>query len=65
MTIKVYKNCSYATIPNLSKIKVDDSVKTNTIYFIGDKLQSITFTNATSNDTYCDIYYDLWIDTVR
>ncbi len=28
-------------------------------------MQTINFTNAVLNDSYCDFYYDLWIDNER
>ena len=62
MTIKVYKNCSIATITTLSTFKVNGYSTTWTKYYIGDKLLSITFTDAVSDDVYCDIYYDLLIN---
>ena len=65
MIIQVFKDCSYAYIITLAKIKVDGYYSSFIDYYVGDKLKSITFTDATLNDTYCDIYYDLWIDKVQ
>ena len=62
MTIKVYKDCSYAKIKTSSTIKVNGYSTTRTKYYIGDKLLSITFTDAISDDVYCDIYYELLIN---
>ena len=38
MTIKVYKDCSYANITKFSKIDVNGYSTTWTNYFVGDKL---------------------------
>ena len=38
MTIKVYKDCSYAKIKTSSTIKVNGYSTTRTKYYIGDKL---------------------------
>ena len=59
------KNCSSALFTTLAQINVDGNVLTKTIYYVGDSLKSITFTNAVLDDPYCELYYDLWIDDVR
>ena len=44
--VKVKKDCSYAIFTTFAMIKVDDYYASTTDYYVGDKLKSITFTNA-------------------
>ena len=46
MKVKVKKDCSYAIFTTFAMIKVDDYYNSTTDYYVGDKLKSITFTNA-------------------
>jgi hypothetical protein len=65
VTLTLSKNCSSALFTTLAQIYVDGIALSQTIYYVGDSLKSITFTNAVLDDPYCELYYDLWIDDVR